>query len=150
MDKSELPVRAATPRTPVHPSITAEQISDLVDQFYERARGDARLGPLFEAHVHDNWGPHLDKMKGFWRSVLLRTGEYNGRPVPAHVNIGAIDEADFRLWLGLFGETVDEVFEPGARALVVDAARRIASSLWIATNGDLMAAPPDWSATPAA
>lgn len=145
MSDPDLTVRPVTERRPVHDSITAEQISDLVETFYARVQQDARLAPIFEKHITGVWRPHLEKMKSFWRSVLLRTAEYNGRPVPAHVKIGPLDREDFRTWLGLFRETVDEVFEPGARGHVVDAAERIATSLWLATNGDLLAKPPEWS-----
>lgn len=145
MGNSQIPVHGAVSRQPVHASITPEQISDLVDRFYDRARVNPLIGPIFDAHVHGDWGPHLDKMKGFWRSVLLRTAEYHGRPVPAHVKIGQLNSDDFQMWLGLFGETVDEIFDPEARPMVKAAARRIAASLWIATNGNLLAAPPDWA-----
>ena len=145
MADNEIPIRTGSERQPLHASITAEQISDLVEMFYERVQHDARLAPIFKKHVPGDWGPHLDVMKGFWRSVLLKTAEYDGRPVPVHVKLGRLDEDDFRAWLKLFGATVDEVFQPGAHALVVEAAERIATSLWLATNGDLLARPPAWS-----
>ena len=53
------------PRDPVHPSITKDQIGDLVDKFYEKIRDDERLGPIFEnaisASSNSNWDPHLGK-----------------------------------------------------------------------------------------
>lgn len=145
MSDSRIPVSPATSREPAHPSITPDQIAALVDKFYGRARLDPRLGPIFEAQVNGNWGPHLAKMKGFWRSVLLRTGEYDGRPVPAHAKIREIEQNDFVIWLDYFRETVDEVFEPDARPIVIEAAERIASSLWLATSGNVLAKPPNWS-----
>lgn len=146
MADERLTVRGAAARQPAHGSITPEQISDLVERFYVRVRRDARLAPIFEKHVPGEWGPHLEIMKGFWRSVLLKTGEYNGRPVPVHVKLGRLDADDYRAWLHLFGATVEEVFEADARPVIIDAAQRIATSLWLATNGDLLATPPDWKA----
>ena len=90
MSEKELRVAPHLRRLPAHPSITPGQISDLVERFYGRVRNDERLGPIFEARVQGEWGPHLAKMKGFWRSVLLKTGEYKGRPVPVHVRIGGL------------------------------------------------------------
>ena len=148
MSDTAIPVRAGQPREPVHASITPEQISELVERFYGRVQADARLAPIFTRHVPGDWGPHLATMKAFWRSVLLKTGEYDGRPVPVHVKIGGLKEADFRAWLRLFRTTVAEVFEAEAGAHVIDAAERIASSLWLATNGDFTARPPDWRASP--
>ena len=137
--------RSANNRQPAHSSITSEQISDLVEQFYERVQLDKRLAPIFKRRIPGDWGPHLQIMKGFWRSVLLKTGEYNGRPVPAHVKIGRLVEDDYRAWLTLFKATVAEVFEPDAQPIVIEAAERIASSLLLATNDDLLARPPDWT-----
>lgn len=133
-------------RLPAHPSITPGQIDVLVEGFYGRVRGDSLLGPIFEARVQGDWAPHLAKMKGFWRSVLLKTGEYKGRPVPAHVAIGGIENEHYVRWLALFRETVAEVFEPGAQPVVIEAAERIAQSLWLATSGNILAKPPDWPA----
>lgn len=146
MADERLTVRAGSARQPAHASITPEQISDLVDRFYQRVQHDDRLAPIFKKHVPGDWGPHLEIMKGFWRSVLLKTGEYDGRPVPVHVKLGKLDADDYRAWLRLFGTTVDEVFAAQARPIVVEAAERIATSLWLATNGDLLATPPDWKA----
>ena len=141
----DIPVSSHGRREPAHPSITAEQISELVEQFYGRVQGNERLGPIFAARVKGDWAPHLAKMKGFWRSVLLKTGEYKGRPVPVHVQIDGIGDEDYRVWLGLFRETVAEVFEAEARPVVIEAAERIASSLWLATSGKLLERPPTWS-----
>ena len=147
MSDGSIPVSGNSNRQPAHASITPEQISELVELFYQRIQVDARLAPIFKKHVPGDWGPHLAIMKGFWRSVLLKTGEYNGRPVPVHVKLGKLDEDDFRAWLGLFRSTVADVFEPEARGVVIEAAERIATSLWLATNGDLLARPPVWSET---
>ena len=145
MSDNEIPVTGNVSRQPAHPSITPELISDLVEQFYARVQLDAHLAPIFKKHVPDNWGPHLEIMKGFWRSVLLKTAEYGGRPVPVHVRIGGLVEDDFRAWLRFFRATVDKLFEPDARPIVVEAAERIATNLWLATNGNLLARRPQWS-----
>lgn len=133
-------------RAPAHPSITAEQISQLVDRFYLLARADDRLGPIFETRLDGDWAAHLEKMKAFWRSVLLKTGEYKGKPVPAHAQLTEVATQDFRIWLGMFERTVSEVFAEPAQPIVLDAARRIASSLWLAMSSDPFSRPPDWSA----
>ena len=142
----DLAVRSAIiDRKPVHPSITRAQISDLVEQFYSRIRQDPRLGPIFERRIEDNWPPHLAKMKLFWASVLLRTGEYKGKPVPAHARLSEVQTDDFVLWLNLFRATVFDVFEADAQPIIIDAAERIASSLWIAIGENLLKQPPAWS-----
>ncbi|MGH1419987.1 MAG: group III truncated hemoglobin [Hyphomicrobiaceae bacterium] len=108
---------------------------------------DPRLGPIFTREIDGNWTPHLEKMKSFWRSVLLKTREYDGRPVPAHANIKGVTTDDFRTWLTLFEKTADEILDPEAVPLAVVAAQRIASSLWLSMNisENPFDAPPKWS-----
>lgn len=134
----------AIDRRPVHPSITAKQIFTLVENFYARVRDDKTLGPIFNKRLEGEWEPHLDKMKCFWRSVLLRTGEYKGQPVPIHLRLKEARSEDFQVWLSLFRETVAEIFEPDAAPLVIAAAERIAQSLWLAMFSGPMDAPPQW------
>lgn len=131
-------------RNPVHPTINEEQIATLVDRFYERIMADGDLGPIFREHAGAHWDRHLDTMKRFWRSVLLRTGEYKGKPVPVHQKIDNVEASDFEQWLFLFKTTTAELFEPEAALLVNAAAARIATSLWLARNSDPFVTPPDW------
>ncbi|MEM8688046.1 MAG: group III truncated hemoglobin [Pseudomonadota bacterium] len=144
---SELPftVIPNVERTPVHPSIDIEQISALVDQFYTNVRAHERLGYLFANGMEKDWPEHLDRMKAFWRSVLLKTGEYKGKPVPAHMKLEEITTDDFNQWLQLFEETASSLMEPEAVPLVLKTAERIASSLWLARNPDPFSKVPVWS-----
>lgn len=136
---------APVQRNSLHESITPAQVSRLVDRFYERVLADARLGPIFRRHAGPRWNRHLETMKSFWRSVLLRSGEYKGKPVPVHQRIDGIETGDFERWLALFQDTTAEVFAPAAAPLVNAAAARIATSLWLARNGDPFTSPPTWS-----
>jgi len=137
--------RPAINRQSVHPSITVEQISELVDQFYERIHSHEKLGEIFEAHVDGRWRDHLDKMKGFWRSVLLSTGEYKGKPIPVHLKIQDIDTEEFSEWLKLFSQTAAEIMSPEAANLVEEVAQKIATSLWLSRSSDPFVSPPDWA-----
>lgn len=145
---SQIEARPAIVRQSVHSSITAAQISDLVDRFYSRVGQHALLNPIFQNNTNGNWDDHLEKMKSFWRSVLLRTGEYKGKPVPVHLKIQNIDTAEFSEWLKLFSTTAHEVMTREAAELVEAAAQRIATSLWLSRSSDPFVSPPDWSATP--
>ncbi|MEI2386393.1 group III truncated hemoglobin [Breoghania sp. JC706] len=128
---TELDIRPAVSRTPAHPSITRAQISALVDTFYGRIQADERLGPVFAGRIAD-WGPHLAKMKHFWASVLLKTGEYKGKPVPTHFVMKEVEAEDFGIWLTHFRAVAREIFEPEAAPIVINHAERIATSLWMA------------------
>src|SRR3546814_7222564 len=108
-------------------------IHDVVHAFYGRIRQDAVLGPIFDGVIQDRWDYHLAKMCDFWSSVLLMTGRYDGRPMPAHIRIRVaegmgLDQAHFDRWFGLFRDTVRELCPPGAAALFEERARRLAAS----------------------
>ncbi|ODN71952.1 group III truncated hemoglobin [Methylobrevis pamukkalensis] len=118
--------RAASGPFAVHPAITAEGIDRLVAAFYAKARADDLLGPVFASKVED-WPAHEAKIRAFWSAVMLRSGGYDGRPLPAHLPL-PIDERHFARWLALFGETAREVLAPEAAAIFEARARLIGAS----------------------
>src|ERR1700679_3312262 len=87
--------------------IDEAMIERLVRRFYERARQDALIGPVFESKVAD-WEPHLQQMFAFWSSVALMSGRYHGQPMAKHLPL-PIDARHFDSWLALFAETAREV-----------------------------------------
>eukprot|EP01137_Pigoraptor_chileana_P021911 Opistho-2@86206 len=112
--------------------IDENSLRELVGQFYARVRADAELGPIFNDAVHD-WPQHLDLLTDFWSSVMLSSGRYKGRPVPAHHKHAArISPELFDRWLTLWDETSDTLMVPEAAAALQDKARRIAESLQLA------------------
>ena len=143
-----LRVRADIVRTPLHPSITEAQISDLVDTFYDAVWADDRLGPIFAGRIADR-PAHLAKMKRFWSSVMLKTGSYSGRPMPVHMKLSEVQENDFVVWLSLFRKAARSSFETAAVPLVIETAERIARSFWLAMFGGLVdgqiQGPPNWA-----
>ena len=101
----------------------------LVDAFYARVREDAGLGPIFNGAIAD-WPEHLTKLHAFWSSVMLTSGRYKGRPLPAHVKHGdSIRQASFDRWLELWREATEDVLPPAAAAAMQEKAGRIAESL---------------------
>lgn len=132
-----------TDRRPVHSSITEQHVDALVETFYSSVWADERLGPIFEAHIVDR-AAHLATMKRFWSSVLLRSGAYKGKPVPAHVKLSGVVESDFPRWLEHFHHATRSVFEPEAADLVDAAAKNIAESLWLAMFGGVATGRPNW------
>jgi hemoglobin len=108
--------------------IDEKLIGQLVDQFYAAVRNDDILGPVFETRIED-WEKHLEKLRGFWSSVVLMTGRYKGQPMPVHIAITEISDIHFERWLRLFAETASNICPPDAAALFIDRSRRIAQSL---------------------
>jgi hemoglobin len=131
---SSLPisVRPVAEKPVDHAGVDRASIGRLVRRFYARIRDNERLGPIFAREITGDWEPHLEKMTDFWCSVILKTGDYHGRPVPAHMKLSDVTEADFDIWLAMFGETAAELFAPDIAAVFVDRAQRIAASLKLA------------------
>lgn len=116
--------------------ITEAYISTLVDSFYGHIRADAMLGPIFERRIGHDWNPHLARMKAFWGSVALYTGQYSGKPVPVHYAITEIQAGHFDHWLSLFEKTLVETAPtPAVAPYFMERARRIAESLKLAIFG---------------
>jgi hemoglobin len=134
-------MRRAMLRLPLHDSITEAHVDALVETFYSRIWVDERLGPIFAAHITDR-PKHLATMKRFWSSVLLKTGDYKGRPVPTHMRLTEVVDTDFPRWLAYFRAAASETFDAAAAPLVIDAAERIAQSLWFAMFGSHLSNPP--------
>jgi len=125
-------VRPAAEQPLARPGVDRASIGALVREFYSRVRKDGRLGPIFAREIAGDWEPHLEKMTDFWCSVILKSGDYHGRPVPAHLKLKDVTDADFGIWLALFGETASGLFAPEVAAVLVERAERIATSLKLA------------------
>ena len=85
--------------------INEKLIADVVEDFYQKARQDPELGPVFAAHVED-WGAHLETMRKFWATVLLGGRAYSGNPFQKHLAVGGLSAEHFRRWLELFSQTL--------------------------------------------
>lgn len=109
-----------------HPQLTEEKITAFVRTFYERAREDDLIGPIFNEQVAD-WDHHIVQISDFWSSMMLRTGRYNGRPMRPHLML-PLQGAHFDRWLALFETTTREFFPNDVAEGFLMRARRIADS----------------------
>ena len=107
------------------PSLTEEQIADLVDTFYAKVRADQLLGPVFDDAIGENWGAHLDKMKAFWSSVMLASRTYKGNPMMTHLALPRLTRDHFERWLELWRETAPEACGEAAASLFIQRAEMI-------------------------
>lgn len=103
-------------------------IAALVDRFYGKIRKDPGLGPVFDAAITD-WEPHLDTMRRFWASAVLRAGTYHGSPMRKHAALPGLTPELFGRWLELFDETLAEIYAPPQAAAFSERAHLIARSL---------------------
>lgn len=113
-----------------HPDIDEASIGLLVRTFYDRARSDAVIGPIFSANVAD-WDHHISQITDFWSSVMLRTSRYEGRPMRPHLVL-PLEGAHFDRWLDLFEATARELYRDDIAEAFIIRARRIADSFEMA------------------
>jgi len=103
-------------------------IRSVVETFYSRVRGDALLGPIFQAAVAD-WPEHFNKLTDFWSSLTLMSGRYKGNPFEAHLPLPRLGDEHFTTWLRLFDQTLGELCTPEQAEVFRIRAGRVAESL---------------------
>jgi hemoglobin len=109
---------------------TREDVYLLVSSFYDKVRKDNVLGPFFE--IIEDWDEHLEKLTDFWQSNLFLKTRYYGNPLEAHIkadnaNDNSISELHFGLWLNLWFETIDGLFEGDIAQNAKQRARKMAT-----------------------
>jgi hemoglobin len=118
---------------PLPDLLDEDLVHAVVHGFYDKIRADELLGPIFYSVIPpEAWPHHLAKMCSFWSSLLLRTGSYDGRPMPAHLAKPRIGDEHIRRWLTLFRGTVNDLCPPQIASLFMDRALRIAHSFRLA------------------
>ncbi|HNU58914.1 MAG TPA: group III truncated hemoglobin [Aquaticitalea sp.] len=96
-----------------------EDVYKLVSTFYGKVRNDEFLGPFFNRVIKD-WEAHIDRLTTFWESSLFMTKKlderYVGNPLEVHVRVDqendhTVTEMHFGVWLNLWIQTIDSLFE---------------------------------------
>jgi len=92
-----------------------EDVYTLVETFYTKVRKDELLGPIFNS-VINNWEEHFERLTDFWETNLFFKKKYKGDPLQKHVDVdkmhgGSINELHFGVWLNLWFQTIEELFE---------------------------------------
>lgn len=98
-----------------HDIQTREDVHLLVSTFYGKIRKDEVLAPFFNPMIED-WEEHFERLTDFWEGNLFFRKKYLGNPLEKHVTVDkfhneTIEAFHFGLWLNLWFETVDELFE---------------------------------------
>lgn len=89
---------------------TEEAISKMVHTFYAQVQEDDLIGPIFNGVIEDRWPQHLEKMVGFWKTILLNERIYFGSPFNKHAPL-PIEKKHFDRWLELFNRNLAMQFE---------------------------------------
>lgn len=114
---------------------TRDDIFKLVSSFYNKVRNNKDLGPYFNESIKD-WDLHLEHLTTFWESSLFLKTRYSGNPVEIHIQVdrnhnSAISELHFGLWLNLWIETIDELFEGDYAENAKRRARKMSTFLYL-------------------
>lgn len=86
-----------------------EDIKLMVNTFYDNIRKDDLLGPIFNDKLQDRWAVHLEKMYGFWQTILFDVRAYSGSQFPPHKQL-PVDKTHFDRWIEIFNATIDTIF----------------------------------------
>ncbi len=109
--------------------INDESIDKLMKNFYAKIRVHKDLGPIFNGAVgtdDESWERHIEKIGKFWKTMLLGKKLYMGNPVLPHINLLPFDIKLFDVWLGLFKESLDELFDEKSANRYLEVANNIA------------------------
>ncbi|NAS10485.1 group III truncated hemoglobin [Poritiphilus flavus] len=114
---------------------TRADVQLLVETFYARIREHEVLGPIFNQIVTD-WDSHLDLLTDFWESQLFLIRKYHGDPVKKHQeaddSVGnSITQEHFGLWLNLWFETLEELFEGERVWIAKNRAQKMSTMLYL-------------------
>ena len=110
-------------------------VARLVKRFYAKVRQDPELGPIFNQIVSD-WEQHLDRLTDFWESQLFLKRNYVGNPLAVHQQVDrrlqqGISPRHFGLWLNLWFETLDELFEGEVAAIAKTRAQKMSTMFYL-------------------
>lgn len=89
---------------------TLDDIKLMVNSFYSKVQIDPLIGPIFKEKIGNRWPEHLEKMYGFWQTILLDVHAYSGSPFPPHKHL-PVDKEHFNRWIAIFNTNTDEHFQ---------------------------------------
>jgi hemoglobin len=94
-----------------------EDVSLLVNKFYDNIRKNELLGPIFNMHIkEEQWPAHLEKLTDFWVTALFGVRSFKGNPTAAHRTVDknlnhSIAQYHFEQWITLWHTTIDSLFK---------------------------------------
>ncbi|RDU69259.1 hypothetical protein CQA62_03730 [Helicobacter cholecystus] len=109
--------------------ITPEKIQELMDIFYAKVRVNPELGEIFNHAIgtsNEEWEVHKKKIGNFWMGMLLGEGDYQGNPMKAHIELPPFPRELFSVWLNLFEECLNKIFNQDDAQIILQKAKIIA------------------------
>lgn len=114
---------------------TPEDLHQLVDAFYSKAKKDEMLGTIFNQFV-DDWEPHIKKVASFWEATLFSSGTYKGNPMALHQKVDetlnhTLEQEHFNRWVEIWHQTTDSMFSGSKAEMAKQRASNIANIMFI-------------------
>lgn len=112
-----------------------DDLTFLVNQFYDKIRADQEIGSYFNEIITD-WDAHLEKLTDFWETNLFAVRKYKGNPHAVHNEVDAhfnesITGNEFGIWLNHWAQTLDEHFEGENVEILKRRARKMSTFLYV-------------------
>jgi len=112
-----------------------EDIHRLVTIFYGKVRENEDIGYFFKNTIK-NWDSHIERITNFWESNLFFTGSFHGNPATAHARVDKahdhrITEFHFGIWLNLWFQTIDELYQGEMASRLKNNARKMSTHLFL-------------------
>ena len=89
---------------------TKEDVKNMVDTFYAKAKEDEQIGDMFVKLLEGKWDSHMEKLYSFWETILKIDNSYVGHPVELHTTMHLTKE-QFERWVVVFVKNVDDQYE---------------------------------------
>ncbi len=99
-------------------------IDACVRAFYDLARADDLLGPVFNGAIRD-WAAHLKTMNDFWSGALTGTTRYQAAPFPPHLKLDMTQD-HFDRWRDLWLPAAQKYLPEPLRSKAVSAGEHMA------------------------
>ncbi|MFC4636944.1 globin [Deinococcus hohokamensis] len=119
--------RSRRPGSPLEALGGEATLRRVLTDFYDRARRDELLGPVFGAHVTD-WAAHLDQVTAFWVTMLGGGARWTGHLGGVHAGLG-VQAQHLSRWLELFAQAVQAHLPPAAAADLIRRAETMGARL---------------------
>ncbi len=101
----------------------------LVDTFYAKVLKDEKINYFFTDVAKLDFEKHIPRMYDFWESTLLHSASYAGNTLKVHKDLNkksSLEKQHFDTWIGLFKETVNELYTGTTAELAKQRAESIA------------------------
>ena len=114
---------------------TKNDIFLLVNCFYTKVKADPVLGPIFKSIIKD-WEAHTQQLTIFWEASLFLKVKYTGNPIQTHIDVdkntnNSITQTHFGLWLNLWVQTVDQLYQGPYANNAKNKARKMSSYMFL-------------------